>query len=120
MRKMSNLDFRPLYMYTHMYTRKKRGRREGGTNRQTDVQMDGKRKRDRELHAKLEERDRGSEAGGASDFFFFKKKDTFESYWTLYKTDFRTGRKQNKTKIMLQYFSRAEQEVRRRARDWRG
>ena len=53
------------------------GRREGWMNGRTDVQMDGKRK-NRELHAKLEDRDRGSEAGGASDFF--EKKETLESY----------------------------------------
>lgn len=44
------------------------GRREGWMNGRTDVQMGGKRK-NRELHAKLEDRDRESEAGGASDFF---------------------------------------------------
>lgn len=47
---------------------KMEGRREGWMNGRTDVQMDGKRK-NRELHAKLEDRDRESEAGGASDFF---------------------------------------------------
>lgn len=64
-------------------------------NGRTDVQIDGKRKR--ELRATCQiGRDGGSEAGRASDFFF-EKKETFESYWTLYKTDFKTGRnKQNK------------------------
>lgn len=46
-------------------------------NGRTDGQMDGKKK-NRELHAKLEDRDREREAGGTSDFF--EKKETLESY----------------------------------------
>lgn len=47
MRKMSNLDFRPLYMYTHMYTRKKRGRREGGMDERTNRRTDGWKEKER-------------------------------------------------------------------------
>lgn len=106
-----------------MYTQKTRGRREGGTDERTDEQtyrwMERERE-NRELHAKLEERDRGSEAGGASDFFF--KRKTLSKATGLYTKLTSKLEEKNKTKqkILLTYFSGAEQEVRRRARDWRG